>query len=62
MVNLREVSPMKNEIIPSNYEMSVVCNRVACGDARDHKENMDRDFGYMWQTTMWGGKIPKKQG
>ena len=48
LVNLMHVTPMKTEVIPSNYEMSIVANKVACGDARDQKENMDRDFGHMW--------------
>lgn len=39
---------MKTELIPTNYEMSVVTNKVACGDARSQKENMDKDFGHMW--------------
>ena len=35
MVNLMEVSPMKNEEVSVNYVNSVIVNRVACGDARD---------------------------
>lgn len=60
MVNLRDVSPVKNQIISENYDESVVVNRIGCGDARDQKENLDQDFGYMWQSVLWGGKTPKK--
>jgi hypothetical protein len=62
LVNLLEVSPMKNEFVSVNYDNSVVVNRVACGDARDQKENLDRDFGEVWQATLWGGKTPAKEG
>ena len=60
MVNLRDVSPCKNEAISANYDESIVINRIGCGDARDQKENLDRDFGEMWQSVLWGGKTPKK--
>jgi len=30
-----EVTPMKDEFDPANYEHSLVVNRIACGDARD---------------------------
>lgn len=46
MVNLKDVSPMKdNQLVPDNYSQSIIVNRIACGDARDQKENLDRDFG-----------------
>ena len=35
MVNLIDVSPLKGELVSTNYEQSVVVNRVACQDARD---------------------------
>jgi hypothetical protein len=60
MVNLRDVSPVKNQMVSENYDESVVVNRIACGDARAHKENLDQDFGEMWQSVLWGGKTPKK--
>ena len=60
MVNLLDVSPLKHQVVSENYGQSVVVNRVACGDARDQKENLDRDFGELWQSTLWGGKTPKK--
>ena len=60
MVNLIEVTPVKHQLVSDNYEQAVVVNRVACGDARDQKENLDRDFGHMWQATLWGGQVPKK--
>ena len=60
LVNLRDVSPVKNQLISENYEESVVVNRIACGDARDQKDNIDQDFGEMWQSVLWGGKTPKK--
>jgi len=62
MVNLMEVSPLRNELVSVNYENSVVVNRIACGDARGSKENLDRDFGQVWQATLWGGKTPQKEG
>jgi len=61
MVNLREVTPLKKELIPSNYEQAVVVNRIGHGDSRDEKENLDKDFEFMWQTVLWGGKIPKRE-
>lgn len=45
MVNLKDVSPLKTKKEMENYEQSVIVNRIACGDARDQKENLDRDFG-----------------
>ena len=48
MVNLMDVTPVKNALVDENYENSVVCNRVGCGDARSQKENLDQDFGQMW--------------
>ena len=57
---MRDVSPVKNELVSQNYGESVVINRIAAGDARDSKENLDEDFGYMWQSVLWGGKTPKK--
>jgi hypothetical protein len=38
----------------------VVVNRIACGDARDQKENLDRNFGKKWQANLYGGKAPQK--
>lgn len=43
-----------------NYDESIVVNRIGCGDARNQKENLDRDFGEMWQSVLWGGKTPQK--
>ena len=34
LVNLRDVSPVKNQLISENYDESVVVNRIGCGDAR----------------------------
>lgn len=62
LVNLRDISPMKNQLLSDNYDESLVVNRIACGDARNEKENLDRDFGEMWQSVLWGGKTPKKKG
>ena len=45
MVNLLDVSPVKKEVVKRQYDECVIVNRVACGDARDQKENLDRDFG-----------------
>ena len=44
LVNLRDVSPVKNQLISENYEESVVVNRIACGDARDQKDNIEWTF------------------
>lgn len=62
LVNLRDVSPLKNQLLSDNYEESLVVNRIACGDARNEKENLDKDFGEMWQSVLWGGKTPQKKG
>lgn len=62
MVNLKDVSPVKNQLISENYDESVVVNRIGCGDARNKKENLDPDFGQLWQSVLWGGKTPKKTG
>ena len=61
MVNLLDVTPVKNAVIDPNYENSIIVNRIACGDARDQKENLDRDFGHMWQAQLWGGEVPRRQ-
>jgi hypothetical protein len=55
-----DVTPVKNQLIDDNYENSIVVNRIGCADARSYKENLDRDFGQMWQATLWGGSVPKK--
>jgi hypothetical protein len=48
-VNLLDITPVKDkEPISANYEESMVINRIACGDARDQKENLNEDFGQMW--------------
>ena len=60
MVNLVDLTPDKGALVSQNYDEAVVVNRIACADARDQKENMDEDFGKMWQSTLWGGKIPQK--
>lgn len=60
MVNLRDVSPMKQEQCMENYDESIVVNRIGGGDARNKKENLDPDFGEMWQSILWGGKTPQK--
>jgi hypothetical protein len=61
MVNLMSVTPVKSDLDLDNYDNSIICNRVACGDARSQKENLDKDFGQLWQATLWGGSVPKKQ-
>ena len=33
----------------------MVINRIACGDGRDQKENLNEEFGQMWQNLLWGG-------
>lgn len=49
MINLKDVSPLKdNQDVSDNYNQSIIVNRIACGDARDQKENLDRDFGHVW--------------
>lgn len=58
MVNLRDVSPAKNQLVSDNYENTIICNRIAAQDARDNKENLDEEFGMMWQNTLWGGNTP----
>jgi len=55
------LTPEKKVDVSQNYENSVVVNRIACGDARDQKENLDKDFGTIWQQVIWGGKIPQTQ-
>lgn len=56
LVNLLDVQPVKEkELISANYEEAMVINRIGCGDARDHKENLNEDFGQMWQDLLWGG-------
>lgn len=59
-MNLIDLTPEKAKLVSQNYDQSVVVNRIACGDARDQKENLDQDFGEMWQATLWGGQVPKK--
>ena len=41
-----------------NYDESIVVNRIGGGDARNNKDNLDNDFGEMWQSVLWGGKTP----
>lgn len=48
LVDLKEINPLKHQLVSDNYDAAVVVNRIACGDARDQKENLDRDFGQMW--------------
>jgi len=48
MVNLKEITPVKKELISGNYDQAIVVNRVGHGDARDEKENLDKDFEFMW--------------
>lgn len=60
MVSLLDVTPVKNQFVDPNYENSIIVNRIACGDARDQKENLDRDFGHMWQAALWGGEVPQR--
>ena len=45
MVNLMDVTPVKNQLVDDNYENSIVLNRIGCADARSAKENLDKDFG-----------------
>ena len=40
-MNLKDVSPLKKSQEYQNYDESIVVNRIACGDARDQKENLD---------------------
>ena len=35
LVNLLDVSPLKNQVVSENYENSIIVNRIGCGDARD---------------------------
>jgi hypothetical protein len=58
MVNLLDLTPDGGATVSPNYGNAVVVNRIACGDARDQKENLDQDFGALWQSTVWGGKVP----
>ena len=45
MVNLMDVTPVKNQVVDDNNENSIVLNRIGCADARSAKENLDKDFG-----------------
>ena len=60
MVNLMDITPVKNQLVDENYENSIVLNRIGAADARAAKENLDQDFGQLWQATLWGGSVPKK--
>jgi hypothetical protein len=48
MVNLMDVTPVKNKLIDENYENSIVVNKVGGGDAGDKKDTLDPNFGHMW--------------
>ena len=41
MVNLSDIKPVMNELISSNYDKSIVVNRIANQDARGNNENLD---------------------
>lgn len=61
MINMMEMLNVRGntEGLNSNYDKCIVVNRIACGDARDQKENMDPDFGNVWKQTLYGGILPK---
>ena len=50
MVNMDKIELIdpKHSVVSPNYEKAIVVNRIACGDARDQKDNLDRDFGKVW--------------
>ena len=58
MVNLREIQQVRHDKVEENYKNSIVVNRIAAGDARDQKENLDPDFGAVWKQCLHGGQIP----
>ena len=60
MVNLMDVTPVKNSIVDENYTNSIVVNKIGGGDAADLKDILDPNFGHLWQCTLWGGKVPVK--
>ena len=59
MVNLKILGPSKQEPISEHYDQSIAVNRIACGDGRAEKENMDSDFGMIWKQALHGGEIPQ---
>ena len=57
---MKEMNPQKDDDL-SNYDNSIIVNRIACGDGRYDKDNMDSDFGHMWQGIISGGKVPRRE-
>ena len=47
MVNLMDVTPVKNAVEDDNYQNSVVVNKIGGGDAADNKDVLDPNFGHM---------------
>lgn len=61
LLNINNIKPLKNELISSNYENSLMWNRIGNQDARGMNECLDEDFGMMWHSTMWNHNLPFKQ-
>ena len=48
MVNLMDVTPVKDSLVDENYTNSIVVNKIGGGDAADPKDVLDPNFGHMW--------------
>jgi hypothetical protein len=51
LLNMKQIQTDEDK----SMKEAIYMDRIACGDARNPKENMDPEFGYMWQHVLHGG-------